>query len=415
MQPNRIVGGLTPTVLTCYEKHMKIERQNPFDTIARLEEGGAETTNLRVYMKKTVDGLPVVQWKWAKNSDGSREKIPGFWYNDRIWAWMNMFYTTLAPSIIRQIAQRTVEQYYKDWEFFYYRVANNRKSLDSEVWSYGPNVKHLVTFGDSLSDTGVMWNASLGMVPNSASWAGGHFTNGRVWSEFVEERSGMSLNNWAVGGSGVKKEHYFIYGLMEQVRSFLDYVSKDPHVDKNKIIATIWIGANDFLSYGTPVKEMVGRVQGALLKLWQSDIKNIIVFNMLDITVTPLYRLDSAKKQKKKVTQERIDGFNNGLSEILDGWAKSSPTVTLFDNYKIFNERINDYRRYKIDNIDDSTLDLTKTDAGSYIRSAWPVRPESKGKTYAFWDQVHPTERIHELLAEEVLKFINEKYSAVVG
>ena len=45
----------------------------------------------------------------------------------------------------------------------------------------------IVAFGDSLSDTGNVYNLTLGLYPSSPYW-NGHFSNGEVWVEDLADK-----------------------------------------------------------------------------------------------------------------------------------------------------------------------------------------------------------------------------------
>src|SRR5262245_9922302 len=60
-------------------------------------------------------------------------------------------------------------------------------------------ISRVVVFGDSLSDPGNLKQRLL-VFPNAPYWFG-HFSNGPNWTDYLTERTGLSIYNQAFGGA----------------------------------------------------------------------------------------------------------------------------------------------------------------------------------------------------------------------
>jgi phospholipase/lecithinase/hemolysin len=64
------------------------------------------------------------------------------------------------------------------------------------------DIKEIVAFGDSLTDTGVVAELTKYGTPiPSDAYYKGRFTNGKVWVEYVVESQNLKLQNFAAGGA----------------------------------------------------------------------------------------------------------------------------------------------------------------------------------------------------------------------
>lgn len=127
-------------------------------------------------------------------------------------------------------------------------------------------MKKMVIFGDSLSDNDNLkrW---LKVMPEYPYWFG-RFTNGYTWSEYLSQKTNLTLFNWAVGGAKSDKTNdisaaqilkyvkaggrNFVTGSM--TTSIDRYINRwltnnktiNPNAAKNTVYV-LWIGANDYL------------------------------------------------------------------------------------------------------------------------------------------------------------------------
>lgn len=278
-----------------------------------------------------------------------------------------------------------------------------------------------IVLGDSLSDPG---NAAANdedfpiiVYPN------GQFTNGDVWATQVGSGFNSGLNFAFGGATALPSLGTGVPDLADQVDSFLGSDADTPG-DAN---VAIWIGGNDLL----------GALEGAGLISGVRDPKNIGVTsgsaiadldglsstlfetadNVVRIISEQVERLDSQTNVdprfilfglpelgKTPLVRELGPGiaalmnqvtryFNEELrlsAEAL-GTIEKIPT-TFFDVNAEFEEILADPSAFGIDNT---------TEACIVVAPVGCLEGNPDPNTFAFYDPIHPSERVHSVLAEE--------------
>ena len=62
-------------------------------------------------------------------------------------------------------------------------------------------ISQVISFGDSLSDTGNLFELTSGAIPPEPLYFDGRTTNGPVWVELLSIDLGVTLNNYAYSGA----------------------------------------------------------------------------------------------------------------------------------------------------------------------------------------------------------------------
>jgi phospholipase/lecithinase/hemolysin len=191
-------------------------------------------------------------------------------------------------------------------------------------------------FGDSLSDTGNVFNLTNKVVPPSPYYREGRFSNGSVAFEYLwmaltgskqaKLKPSLGIVNWstdkavsfAYGGAtteiinltpdadpGPGITSFPVDGLVRQVNNFIQIIqSKKIKLDKKNTLYALWAGANDYLlppgsvtfpnsdcSYDplNPVPHVVCNISDAIEKLYLSvGAKNFLVPNLSDLGSVPI-------------------------------------------------------------------------------------------------------------------------------
>ncbi|MCJ8280629.1 MAG: SGNH/GDSL hydrolase family protein, partial [Rivularia sp. ALOHA_DT_140] len=187
------------------------------------------------------------------------------------------------------------------------------------------NFSQFYVFGDSLSETGNLSNATEGLIPPCPPYAPGRFSNGDIWVDFVGNEIGLTptifkenpnpteSTSFASGGSfsGSGSENVFppasnlgLPGVLGQVDLFLE--QNNQQADPNALY-TVWGGANDYV-FGnvTDPSQTVGNLSNAIGKLAQAGAKNIAVFNLPDLGQIPFATAEGNE-------------VSTGLTQLTDG------------------------------------------------------------------------------------------------
>ncbi len=239
---------------------------------------------------------PTSDWKWARNEDGSYLEIEGYWWS--VVSFRNMFYTDVPQSHIQERCVETLGELHERSDVSFY-AADHRLSFNHTIGSQGAataegRIDKIVSFGDSLSDTGNAFNGSQWRFPNRKTWFMGRFSNGRVWTEYVAEARGVPLYNWAVGGAAGNDQYGVIPGISSQVSSYLTYMERAVDYDPAHTLFTLEFGLNDFVSYDRDVTHVKVDYASALIRLTDHDARNLLLATLPDASRLPQFEFSTA-------------------------------------------------------------------------------------------------------------------------
>ncbi len=247
----------------------------------------------------------------------------------------------------------------------------------------------LYAFGDSLSDAGNTSLATGGALPG-AGYYSGRYSNGPVWVELLAGRLGLAVPQPSLlGGTDFAWAGAFsatggqVPTILSQVSGFTasrTFLPTD--------IITLWGGANDLI-LGTETNPLVpaASIVSNVTALVGAGAKLIIVPNLPDLGDTPDLAAQGAAAQAGASLWTQ--GFNDYLASALPALAAGNNVqIQLLDVYSLSKEWRNNPGTYGFTNITDSAL-LTNNVAlaGQYL----------------YWDTVHPTAAVHQLIANAAI------------
>jgi len=273
-------------------------------------------------------------------------------------------------------------------------------------------------FGDSLSDVGNV------KCPLPLSFEH-RWTDGKVWNEYLAEMLNIKVpcksSNWQKGENiekaninfahascKIKSRFYPVTSIEEQINgewisrfreiktSFLRYGTR---FNPNDLVA-IWGGANDYIMDICWGDEWIERTTtqsvndqiANIKKLIELGAKNIIVINLPDIGQAPFIIFES------DATEFSL-AFNKKLSYGLAKLENAYKDVNFYkiDAAKVLYEIISNYKAYGFEF-------CTKSMAKDYLFGT--LTDKSK---YVFYDGLHPSTRVHKILADEIFKTLISK------
>lgn len=263
------------------------------------------------------------------------------------------------------------------------------------------NFSQIVVFGDSLSDTENTFAATATQLPPSPPYFEGRASNGLLWVEYLADDLGLSRDrrqNYAFFGATSGKDNTaplpanapILPGLQQQLENFKAKNSKaDP-----KALYVIWVGANDYLgSEQTDPFVPINNISSAVSTLARSGAKNFLVVNLPDLGRIP------ATKDNIEVASNlnALSQFHNlGLRATLKVLSqKTDLNIVSVDVNSLFRRAIANPAEFGLKNVTDACL----TQAGVC----------SNPNEYLFWDNVHPTTGVHELVGELALSNLNSE------
>ncbi|ARV61231.1 hypothetical protein BZZ01_23785 [Nostocales cyanobacterium HT-58-2] len=273
-------------------------------------------------------------------------------------------------------------------------------SLLAPVKASAANFSQIFVFGDSFVDTGNVFQATRNTTgigfPSSPPYFEGRFANGPVWVDYLSSSLGLNQTNFAFGGATTgrgntieKNFNLEFPGLQEQIENF---TAANPAADSNALYI-VSAGGSDYLSAGvTNPTEPVNNLINGIKSLAAVGARNILVSNVLDLGKLP------ATNKNPEISSQL-----NGLTQIHNSLLRTRLTdlsqqlgikITPLDTSSILNRRFNNPSEFGLTNVTDACLNLN---AGTIC---------SNPNEFAFWDNTHPTTRVHRILAEVALSAV---------
>ncbi len=325
--------------------------------------------------------------------------------------------------------------------------------------SYSYKFDTIVSFGDSLSDNGNLYAYMAHFIPKSPPYYHGRFSNGPVWTEdlfqsYFPNGASDNFQDFAVGGAGavLSYKENLPYTLSSEVD---DYLYLHNYVNKDTTLYTIWIGANNYLNGPTNVDAITTSVVDAIGTNVESLINNgavmILIVNIPDLGKTPA----AAQNNTQELLTELANKHNEKLFAKYNELKERYPNVNIayFDVYSLFNQLMSNPGQFNITNTTQPcysggfslravannpellnkyldtqakqyhlVLDEQKKQAilaNPVLKEALIVgyQDQSLPKLNAtsnsctgdlFWDHVHPTAPIHQLIAQYAKSTLDE-------
>lgn len=263
---------------------------------------------------------------------------------------------------------------------------------------------NVVVFGDSLSDNG---NFSSKLFPNGPT---ARFTTnpGEVAVELVAQHYGFTLapstsggTDYAWGGAlaGTDTSEFGIPipSTQHQLDSY--FAATGGRADSHALY-TYWIGANDLFGAidtnnangsATATTAAQSALNG-IARLQGAGARNIVVFNIPDLSKTPSYNTSVQAANAGALTVVFNNQLNAGLAQLGVG-------IIPVNAYALLNQVIADPSRY---GFSDVTHEACNSFSSILCTPASLVTPDAASQ-YLFADGVHPTTAAHAMLAQVVL------------
>ncbi|MEM7753751.1 MAG: SGNH/GDSL hydrolase family protein [Pseudomonadota bacterium] len=250
-----------------------------------------------------------------------------------------------------------------------------------------------LAFGDSLVDSGnrkIVTEAAGGTWPE-AVYPGGNFTNGASWATQLGLTPSLAGGtNYAYGGARTIYNDDPWPELFKQIRAFEE---SGVQVDQNTS-AAIWVGGNDFLGLdedATPadiaqtIEYVVFKIAAGVSDLYQAGVSNVLVLGLPDFGILPQFAGDPVTSGRATFLS---DNFNAALEATLAALNAGLPAsdISFFDTDGFFAD----------------ILVGLPPELVSVPCLADPAGCAAMPTNYAIYDDIHPSEWVHTLLAEAI-------------
>ncbi len=284
--------------------------------------------------------------------------------------------------------------------------------------------EEIYIFGDSLSDPGNLFALSNNTFPPTPSYFEGRFSDGPVWIDYLGDGLGLtpatlvqaSTNpltaaqgiNFAIAGANSDDTNSNnnnpltppgtppMPGLTSQLAGYSTFVNAVGASALDNPLHALWIGSNDYLGGGqTNPQVVLNNIGNALTQLYDGGARTFLVGNLPPLGETPLGKI-LASDALNAISA----AHNQGLETLLEQFELTKPDaeVALFDANKVFTDI----------QADPTAFGFTTT-GGCFSLSDLATNPpdlttvQACGETSLFWDDLHPSTKAHEALANQAL------------
>ncbi|MGF1481175.1 MAG: SGNH/GDSL hydrolase family protein [Cyanophyceae cyanobacterium] len=317
----------------------------------------------------------------------------------------------------------------------------------------------LYVFGDSLSDTGNIFNVTQAVQPFTEALGldipvvppvppygqNGRFSNGLVWIDFLAQDLGIELVpvtelpdspitlvppginldfngltaansvNFAFGGAQTASFDPGAFGvsipsLLDQVSFFTNDLAQSGLSPDEDALYVMWIGGNDVLfAPDVAPEQSVSNVEAALQNLYDAGARTFLVSTLPDSGQTPVAFTNPAIPPE--FFTQRTNQFNQFLETALND-LRSLPNIDIvtLDANSLFEEILADPVEFGFTQVPPTSClegNPLTLDLGNLTLCDAPDE-------HIFFDEVHPTTVAHEIIGDFALETLQNRSPASV-
>lgn len=267
-----------------------------------------------------------------------------------------------------------------------------------------PDFNKLTVFGDSLSDPGNLFNLTGRLFP-PPPYSEGRLSDGAIWTDFFTQSLDLNptdqVSNFAVGGAltgrdnGVEPLLESLTGVELELPGVLDEVdqfvaSSATGEDYSDELFVVWAGSNDILNLPADpqaasafIAESINNIVAAVTTLVEQGAETFLIPNLPDLGLIPgnLNQDTSAPATVASIA------FNEGLDLALSSLEADPSTdidIVPVDIFSLTNEILNRPEEFGFTDVTNQLIE----------------QGLSENPGFFWWDQQHPTERVHSLLSD---------------
>jgi len=268
-------------------------------------------------------------------------------------------------------------------------------------------ITEIVVFGDSLSDEGNVNSASFGFVPSDDYFDSRVFSSGATWIRTLAEQLDVPEPRHYLAGSG--RATNYAYGgaqtgdgdssfasiLIPDVGGQIDAFKNDGRSLGRQSLCTLWIGGNDLngTSSGNSqrvINRTIANMEGHLEEMISLGAVQIVVPNVPLLGEIPQHNRNAAERRQQN---ELVHDYNSRLKGLLVSLRNRYPATRFIEV---------DVAAFMVDLIaDPESFGFSNTRDQAYtgpLGGIFGGDVVSNPEEYVFWDDLHPTGPIHEII-----------------
>ncbi|KAK9766710.1 hypothetical protein K7432_004017 [Basidiobolus ranarum] len=267
-------------------------------------------------------------------------------------------------------------------------------------------IKTIVVFGDSYSDTGNVFKLTNKTYP-PPYYYDGHFSNGRMWPEYLQEITHWKVINYAYGGATVNNKVIQGYtgpgndipvpSITDQIETHKNFLTSNPNESNpSSTLYVIEPAGNDYFYGGLSIlpQSVAMNIYKASQVLFEPPFsgEHFLYFNVA-LDHLPYYLDNSNVTVRNHARNDRIT-HNKVLNDLVRSNSRVKGKV--FDLNRFLQKELitPKYVDPEIPCIKDSS---TPNGAPEICEN-----PEKK----VFWDLYHPTTTAHQMMAKAIINTI---------
>ena len=291
----------------------------------------------------------------------------------------------------------------------------------------------LFVFGDSLSDTGNVFEGTGGTIPSAPPYAPGRFSNGPVWvDQLVDDLAPVLVEpsspsrNYAFGGARTDASFDPDSGIPPGILSQLqiqrfNFRVTDTAFNTNDLVV-LWAGANNIFDASSFIRRnaqafpdeasarsfLLGESAAAaadmdlaIKTIVANGARTLLVPNLPDLGKVPRFRNEPDRAVLATLASQH---FNDLLATSLDTIRHSSGEdlkIVSMDIKTLFELVRSRPREFGITNVSDPCINqVSEVDPATLSMCSTDYAEQNR---FLFWDDIHPTAATHELIAKTAI------------
>ncbi|CAF1011924.1 unnamed protein product [Adineta steineri] len=261
----------------------------------------------------------------------------------------------------------------------------------------------IVTFGDSNTDNGNVYNLTNHQWPIVSPYYEGRFTNGLIW---LDKLKIPCIKNYAYGDATIDNDNLLVGftgpnrtlvpGIRQQIVDYLA-VNDINNVDLSRTLYVIWASGNEyFIDSNISSDIVVTALLTTVYDLLVVGIKYLIIMNLLPLQLYPGMNLN------QNLTTLVINHNNRLISNITQIKLEyPHVSIQIFDIYSLIKTILSN----------NSLFNFNKVNACWNISNYSIISQCRNPSEYVFIDKYHFTSSIHEIIADNIQQFISSSLS----
>lgn len=240
--------------------------------------------------------------------------------------------------------------------------------------------------------------STFGFQPGANYWQG-RWSNGPVWAEQFASGLGLSLtrstaggNNWAYGGATTANSTFGApLNFPNMGRQVANYLATSPTIANDRLFV-LWAGGNDYLNGATNPTGPIANISASVTALHAAGARKFLVVGLPLLGNVPRNAGTGNQGPANMISAAHNQLLSAQLSSLRGTLGGS--TIYEFQIASLFSSV----------QANPSAFGITNA-TQSFLASGQPL---ANANSYLFYDDIHPTQRGHQILAQAALQVVPE-------